>query len=106
MQSPPNPFFDPDWPETLKHAATRHRAARQAAEDAATAEIGSAAHRAALVHLDEMAQALRRVERTRFATIADYAEWRFTALPPAKDGFAVLPDFDAFPSLAFGGRGV
>lgn len=100
MQSPPNPFFDPDWPEALKQARARHQAAKLAAERAAEAALGSAAHRATLVYLDETAQALRRVERTRFTDIADYAEWRFSTLPPAKDGFAVLPDFAAFPSLA------
>jgi len=99
MPSPPNPFFDPDWPAALKGALARQLAARQAAEEAA-AEIGGAAHRAALVHLDEMTQALRRVERTRFASIADYAEWRFAALPPAKDGFALLPEPSGFPSMA------
>ncbi len=100
MQSPPNPFFDPDWPAALKSALARQLAARQAAEEAAAAEIGSAAHRAALVQLDEMTQALRRVERTRFASIADYAEWRFAALPHAKDGFTLLPEPSGFPSMA------
>ncbi len=100
MQSQPNPFFDPDWQAALKHATARQLAARQAAEAEAQAGIGSAAHRAALVHLDEMTAALRVVARTRFATIADYAAWRFAGLPPAKDGFAVLPELDAFPSMA------
>jgi hypothetical protein len=99
MHGPPNPFFDPDWQPRLKQAEACWRAARQVAEAAAEAEIGSATHRAALVRQDEMLQALRVVERARFASIADYAEWRFAALPPAKDGFALLPDLDAFPNM-------
>lgn len=100
MQSPPNPFFDPDWAAALKLALQRQRGARQAAEAAAETQIGGAAHRAALVRLDEMTQALRLVERTRFASVADYAAWRFAALPPAKDGFALLPELSGFSSLA------
>lgn len=100
MQSPPNPFFDPNWETALKTAQNAYAAAKRETEAEAQLELGSAHHRAWLVRLDEAAQALHRLERTRFPLIADYAAWRFSALPPAKDGFAVIPDPAEFLSLA------
>ncbi|MGE4483098.1 hypothetical protein [Acidocella sp.] len=100
MHDQANPFFDPGWRDILKQARARHEAARHAAEDAARTELGGLAHRAALADLEATRQHLHRAERTRFSTIADYAAWRFAALPPARDGFAVLADPHEFSSLA------
>ena len=99
MPGPTNPFFDPEWPDKLAQAGADHYAAQVAAEAQARRALGSAAHRAALAALEHAAQALLLAEQAQFQTIADYADWRFSSLPSARDGFEVLPDFDEFSSL-------
>lgn len=99
MPGPANPLFDPEWPDKLAQASADHYAAQAAAEAQAQRELGSAAHRAALTILEHTARALLAAERARFQTIPAYADWRFSGLPPARDGFEVLPDFEEFPSL-------
>ena len=97
MRSPPNPFYDPNWP-ALAQAAQQALAAARAAE--AQAPLGSPAHHLALAALEEARQATERAQRAAFPRIADYAAWRFSDLPEAKDGFSVLPDPASFESLA------
>jgi hypothetical protein len=99
MQSLPNPFFDPEWPDRLAQASAAHYAAREMAELEAERELGSAAHRSALSALEDAAQTLLLAERAQFQTISDYAQWRFSGLPHARDGFESLPDLLGFSSL-------
>ena len=82
MRSPPNPFYDPNWP-ALAQAAQQALAAARAAE--AQAPLGSPAHHLALAALEEARQATERAQRAAFPRIADYAAWRFSDLPEAKD---------------------
>ncbi len=61
--------------------------------------FGSPRHRAALDRLAQAREALRHAQRARFETIADYAAWRFSTLPPTLGGFSVTPDTASFTSI-------
>lgn len=100
MSGVPNPDYDPDWAPRY-HALTMVAARLEAECDqlAVAAGFGSVRHRAALArHRQALAEAAL-VYRGRFRTIAAYAESRFAALPPAKSGASLIPDFDTFTSF-------
>jgi hypothetical protein len=101
MASLPNPLYDPDW-------AATHRARTAACEKwliicgqiAEQDGFGAPRHRAALAQHQQAKAAAAEALLGQHRTIADYAAWRFGTLPPAKDGVAILPDFDGFQSIA------
>ncbi len=100
MAGTPNPYYDPDWEQKYrKRAAISEKWRVVCAQIAAREGFGAPRHLAALARHEGVKAREDAARRGRFETVADYAAWRFAALPPAREGVAVLPDFAAFPSI-------
>ncbi len=95
-----NPYFDPGWETRLAHAEARLARIEVAAEaEAARTGFGSFTHREALRHYSEALNDVKAARRASFQTIAAYARAAFAVVGSSADGFAVLPDYEAFDTI-------
>jgi hypothetical protein len=99
MDGVPNPFYDPQWVWREATSAAAYAQAERFCAREAAAGFGSLAHRAAVDRLAQAKDALKHARRARFKTIADYAVWLFSTLPPGPEGFSVVPDTAAFTAI-------
>jgi hypothetical protein len=94
-----NPLFDPGWRE--KYSARLAECARWekiSGQIAAQDGFGAPRHLAAMAAHRAAKAAAAQAHLAQFATIADYAAWRFAALPD-KHGAGLVMDFEAFASI-------
>ncbi|MDD2794948.1 hypothetical protein [Acidocella sp.] len=100
MAGTPNPYYDPYWEQKYRKLAARTEKWRVVcAQIAARDGFGAPRHLRALAQREQAKALEDAARRGRFATVADYATWRFAAVPPAREGGVALPDFEAFPSI-------
>jgi hypothetical protein len=95
-----NPYYDPGWAAKVADCTARAEKWRiVCAHIGARDGFGAPRHRAALARHEQAKARVEEARRGRFETVADYAAWRFGAVPPARGGVAVLPDFEGFSSI-------
>ena len=100
MAGTPNPHYDLDWERKYRDCAALAEKWRAACAQVAAREgFGGAGHLAALAQYEQATALARAARRGEFRDVADYAAWRFGALPPPREGVAALPDFEAFASM-------
>jgi len=100
MSGSRNPFYDPGW--AAKVAALEAERAQWEAlcgETARAEGFGGRRHLAAMARFFEVKEAAARAAMGQYEFVADYAAWRFSRLPEARDGVAVVPDFTGFGSV-------
>ena len=95
-----NPHYDPDWAARITTAEAYYTRAQMLCDAAMGAGFGSPGHRAALDRLTAAKNELAAARLSQYPSIAEYAARRFATLEDAEDGFAVIPNFAAFTSIA------
>jgi hypothetical protein len=96
---PANPFFNADWQEDYSaRLAECARWEKISGQIAAKDGFGAPRHLAAMAAHRAAEAAAAAAHHRQFATISDYAAWRFASLPDTH-GAGLIPDFEAFSGM-------